>query len=56
MKEAKVITWVALVWTILGVILIIQDATSDVWTYLYVGVLIASQVMALKFYEGIGKS
>jgi hypothetical protein len=48
MKEARIVNWIALVWTALGLIAIIQDPTSGVWTYLYIGIILAAQVLALR--------
>jgi len=48
MKEAKIFNWMALIWTILGSILVIQENTSDIWGYIYLGTLITAQILALK--------
>ena len=51
MKEAKVLNWIALVWSILGGVYLIQDPTTDIWSYIFMGVLIAAQVTALKTFK-----
>lgn len=48
MKEAKVLNWIALVWSILGTIAMFEDPTMTIWSYVFMGVLVAAQITALK--------
>jgi hypothetical protein len=48
MKGAELLNWIALVWSILSGISLLQDPDTDFWSYVYMGVLIAAQVTALK--------
>ena len=48
MKEARIVNWIALVWTVLGAIGLIQDATADIWSFIYMGTIIAAQILALR--------
>ena len=51
MKEAKVLNWIALVWTVLGAVALLNDPTMDGWSYIFMGVLIAAQITALRTFK-----
>lgn len=48
MKETKILNWIALVWTVLGGISMLDSSTTDIWGVLYLGILVAAQILALK--------
>lgn len=50
-KSAKVLNWIALVWTILGVIALVSEGTLDIWSFVFMSVLVGAQVTALNSIE-----
>jgi len=48
MKEARIFNWIALIWTVLGTVYLITDPATDIWTLIYITILIVAQVTALK--------
>jgi hypothetical protein len=49
MKKAAVIfNWIALVWTTFGFLGMITSPEKDFWSFVYLGIILAAQVLALK--------
>jgi len=47
-KEAKIMNWIALVWTILGSVYMLGDETTEPLSVLYMIIIITAQILAIR--------